>query len=152
MKAKLHTIYLELANAAYAKPLRRVITLPFVLMLIASFALWYIAKLSYTYTTELDVKIKVEGQKIFTTCVVEGVGTHLVGYKIHHGAVNISLSDIKYKLEQQDGEEYVVLDQDMLNKIISVHYSDIKVISVEQAPMVEVNKRISKILAEGSEE
>ena len=31
----------------------------FIMLFVASFTLWYIAKLNYNYTTELDVKIRI---------------------------------------------------------------------------------------------
>lgn len=147
MKAKVNTIITELSNVILTKRVRRLISTPFFLMLAASFILWYIAKLSYTYTTEIDVKIKVIDQKVTTTCVVEGVGTNLVGYKIYSGGViHIALSDIKYKVSTPDDseQEYIELDQEMLNKAISVHYSDIKVVSVEPIEPIEVTNKIKR--------
>lgn len=149
MKVKLETLYLEFKTAAQYKWVRRLLSMPFLLMLFASFVLWYIAKLSYTYTTEIEVKIKVEGQKTYTTCVVEGVGTYLVGYKIHNGgAVHIPLSTTPYTMTtlEDDPNEYILIDQEVVNRAISVHYSDIKVISVEPCEPIEVTKRIKKII------
>ncbi|MFI3289372.1 MAG: hypothetical protein SNH55_01075 [Rikenellaceae bacterium] len=149
MRVKLQTLYSELTNAALLKSVRRFVSLPFMMMLFASLVLWYIAKLSYTYTTEIEVKIKVEDQKIFTSCVVEGVGSNLIGYKIYRGgAINISLEDIKYNIVNLEGDsrDYVVIDPDMLSKAISVHYSDIKVMSVAALPAIEVSERIKRII------
>ncbi len=147
MKAKLNTTILELSNAPLFKRVKKIVSAPFFLMVVASFALWYIAKLGYTYTTEIDVKIKVVDQKITTTCVVEGVGTNLIGYKIYSGgAINISMVDAKYSVETLDDIQYIYLDQEMLNKAISVHYSDIKVISVEPVERIEVSEKIQKAI------
>ena len=44
----------------------------FLALLMASFILWYIAKLSYIYTTEQKVRVDVDGQVFDVTCTVEG--------------------------------------------------------------------------------
>lgn len=43
--------------------LRRYVSAVFLALLVASFILWYIAKLSYTYTTEQHVRVNVDGQE-----------------------------------------------------------------------------------------
>ena len=61
----------------WLKWMHRYVSPVFLALLVASFILWYIAKLSYTYTTEQTVKVSVDGQPFEVTCVVEGVGTNL---------------------------------------------------------------------------
>ena len=61
------------------KRMHRYVSPVFLALLVASFILWYIAKLSYTYTAEQTVKVSVDGQPFEVTCVVEGVGTNLFG-------------------------------------------------------------------------
>ena len=63
--------------------MRRYVSPVFLALLVASFILWYIAKLSYTYTTEQTVRVSVEGQPFEVTCVVEGIGTNLFGYRVY---------------------------------------------------------------------
>ena len=50
--------------------IRRSVSPVFVVLLIASFILWYIAKLSYTYTTDQVMRLNVEGNEFQITCVV----------------------------------------------------------------------------------
>ena len=66
---------------------RRTVSPVFVVLLVASFILWYIAKLSYTYTTDQVMRLNVEGNEFQITCVVEGVGTNLFGYRVYHDKV-----------------------------------------------------------------
>jgi hypothetical protein len=42
--------------------LHRYVSTAFLMMLVASFILWYIAKLSYTYTTEYTVRVNTDGE------------------------------------------------------------------------------------------
>ena len=42
--------------------MHRYVSPVFLALLVASFILWYIAKLSYTYTTEQTVRVSVDGQ------------------------------------------------------------------------------------------
>ncbi len=63
------------------KWMHRYVSPVFLALLVASFILWYIAKLSYIYTTEQVVRVSVDGSRFDVTCVVEGVGTNLFGYR-----------------------------------------------------------------------
>ena len=65
------------------KWMHRYVSPVFLALLVASFILWYIAKLSYTYTTEQVVRVSVDGEPFEVTCVVEGVGTNLFGYRVY---------------------------------------------------------------------
>lgn len=119
--------------------LRHYISPVFLALLVASFILWYIAKLSYTYTTEQVVHVSIEGQEFELTCVVEGVGTNLFGYKAYANKVlRIPLSELKYKRSHEEGhEEKLVLNPQALQSAISVRFSDIKVISVGAVPEID---------------
>ena len=44
------------------KWMHRYVSPVFLALLVASFILWYIAKLSYTYTTEQVVRVSVDGE------------------------------------------------------------------------------------------
>ena len=41
---------------------RRYVSPAFVVMLAVSFTLWYISKLTYTYTTDFNIKVEIDGQ------------------------------------------------------------------------------------------
>lgn len=121
------------------KWLKRYISPVFLAMLVASFILWYIAKLSYTYTTEQVVRINVDGEPLKVTCVVEGVGTNLFGYKAYmNKTLRIPLSELKYHVSREEGhEQQLVIDPESLQHAISVRFSDIKVISIGAVPEID---------------
>ena len=119
-------------------------------LLVASFMLWYIAKLNYTYTTEQVMSVELGDQKFDVQCVVEGLGTNLFKYRYYMDKqLRLSPDKIKYQvidLEARKDEPrvaslssdkvWVELDQQMIREAISVQCSDIKILSVE-TPIIE---------------
>lgn len=110
----------------------------FLAMLVASFILWYIAKLSYTYTTGQDVPINIDGQKFEVTCVIEGLGTNLFGYKVYGNTrIRVPLKELDFTVSEQVGHEgQLIISPQSLQSAIAVHYSDIKVISIGSVPLI----------------
>lgn len=53
------------------KRMHRYVSPVFLALLVASFILWYIAKLNYVYTTEQVVRLNVDGELFDLPCVVE---------------------------------------------------------------------------------
>lgn len=121
------------------KWMHRYVSPVFLALLVASFILWYIAKLSYTYTTEQNVKVNVDGEPFEVACVVEGVGTNLFGYRVYmNKTLRIPLSELKYKRSHEEGHDgKLVLDPQSLQSAISVRISDIKIISIGAVPEID---------------
>lgn len=105
----------------------------FIVLLVASFVLWYLAKLNYTYTTEQTVEVSVDGQKVSVCCIVEGLGTNLLGYRINGDKhLSVPLSELKYsRLSDEELPDYIELDRQSLHDAIATRCSDIKVISIK---------------------
>ncbi len=127
----------------------------FVSLLCASVILWYIVKLEHDYTADYDVSIDVDGERLRVPCVVEGKGATLLGYRAYmHKQIKISLSELKYaveeKIDEQTGEvieSYCIIDPQSLQSAISVRFSDIKVKSmgdVPPLPMPEPSDTVTK--------
>jgi len=123
----------------FLKWLRRSVSPVFLALLVASFILWYIAKLSYTYTTEQVVRVNVDGEPFEVTCVVEGLGTNLFGYQVYmKKRLRIPLSELKWERSREEGhEDKVIIDPQSLQSAISVRFSDIKVISIGTVPEID---------------
>ncbi len=119
--------------------MRRYISPVFLSLLVASFILWYIAKLGYTYTTEQVMRINVDGRKFEVTCVVEGVGTNLFGYRVYmNKTLKVPLTELKFvDLVNEQGQTMLEIDRTSLQNAISVRMSDIKVISIGEVPQIE---------------
>ena len=124
----------------------------FIMLFVASFTLWYIAKLNYNYTTDLDVKIRIGDQHFKVMCVVEGKGTNLFGYVISSSKLNIPLSELEYTVMRevtQIGEApsdkiRLHLQSESLKNAISVRLSDIHIRSVGTIPDIEAHKDFMK--------
>ena len=94
---------LQRAIDSLLKWMHRYVSPVFLALLMASFILWYIAKLSYIYTTEQKVRVDVDGQVFDVTCTVEGVGTNLFGYQVYmNKTLRIPLSALKYKRSREE--------------------------------------------------
>ena len=114
----------------------------FVILLCASFILWYILKLQYTYTTDYSVVVNINGTRLRVPCVVEGKGTNLMGYRVYmQREIAIPLSDLKYTqtqmLDEETGEvrdDVLLIDPQSIQTAISVRVSDIKVVAVGDVP------------------
>ena len=127
-----------------AQRLRKYISPVFLALLAVSFTLWYISKLNYTYTTDFNIKVKVDGERIVVPCVVEGKGTNLFGYGFYTSRrVSIPLSELNYDIVEvpvmtTDGEVVDSLAQEYKVRIspismqdaISVRFSDLKIVSI----------------------
>ena len=130
--------------------LRRYISPVFVMLLLASFSLWYISKLKYNYTTEFDINVNVDGRRFAVPCVVEGQGTNLLGYAIYTSRrIDIPLSELKYKKVREtepavapDAEpktvERLQIQPASLQSAMSVRFSDIKIVSIGTIPEIEI--------------
>lgn len=122
----------------FLRLLHRYVSPIFLVMLVASFILWYIAKLSYTYTTEYTVSINTDGEKYKVVCIFEGVGTNLISYHTSLGkSVKIPLSELKYKKSREEGHEgMLIIDPQSLQHAIAVRFSDVKVSSIGAIPEI----------------
>lgn len=116
--------------------IRRSVSPVFVMLLVASFILWYIAKLSYTYTTDQTMRLNIEGNEFKISCVVEGVGTNLFGYRVYHDKVlRIPLSELRAKISyDEDTYGKLIVDPQSLQNAISVRCTDIKIVSIGDVP------------------
>lgn len=131
---------------AFFRLLRRYVSPVFIAMFVLAFILWYISKLSYTYTTDFKVKVKVDDRRIEVPCVVEGKGTNLVGYGLYASRrINIPLAELTCDTvvvvvpptvegAAADTVRSLKIDQRSLRNAISVRFSDLKIRSVGEVP------------------
>ncbi len=139
----------------WVQKLRKYISPVFMALLAVSFTLWYISKLNYTYTTDFNIKVKVEGQRIVVPCVVEGKGTNLFGYGFYASRrVNIPLSELNHeivaipitskggdKVDSLNTEYKIRISPISMQDAISVRFSDLKIVSVGDFPDLEIEKK-----------
>lgn len=115
---------------------RRYLSPVFLGLLLASFILWYIAKLNHPYTTQLPLTVHVDGERFKVSSVVEGMGTNLFGYRIYvNKRLRIPLVELKYTLSKTR-PDYLKIDSVSLHQALAVRLSDIKIISVGPIPEI----------------
>ncbi len=123
--------------------MRRYISPVYMVLLVASFILWFIAKLNYTYTTEQVIRVNVAGEQFPVTCVVEGIGTNLFGYRVYNDRVlRIPLSELRTACSAEE-ETFgrLVIEPQSLQNAISVRCTDIKIISIGAIPTLDNPQR-----------
>lgn len=123
--------------------MRHYVSPVFLAFLVAAFFLWYIAKLSYTYSTRQEVRVEVDGVPIDVTCVVEGVGTNLFRYGAYmKKTLKVELKDLVYEECHDAGHEGKIrISPKSLQSAIAVHLSDIKILSVDAVPEIDIPEK-----------
>ncbi len=108
----------------------------FLIMLGLSALMWYISKLDYTYTAEVPVVVRFEGENYRISCMAEGTGHQLVAYRLYkRRVVNLDSNEvILTPVPEKDG--YFAVDPVTLQAAISVRNSDIRIISIGSTPEV----------------
>ena len=94
----------------------------------------------YVHTTEQTVRVSVDGQPFEVTCVVEGVGTNLFGYRVYmNKTLRIPLAELKTKRSYEEGHEgKLIIDPQSLQNALAPRFSDIKIISIGDIPEIDV--------------
>ena len=113
----------------------------FFLLLAISFGLWYITKLSYTYTTDIKIPVKIDSTLYSVRCKVEGVGYEILLHKIapRKNIVRISSSSIAVSPSALSPGVYEISSFSLQN-VISTKISDLKIRSVEDPVEIELPK------------
>ena len=81
----------------YVKVTVRRLSNPVFFMLLAlSLCLWYITKLSYVYTTDIQIPVRIDSTLYSVRCNVEGVGYQILKHKIapRRNGVDISSDNV----------------------------------------------------------
>ncbi len=92
------------------------------------------AKLGHAYTTNLPLKLNVDGERFQVECVAEGLGTNLLKYRVtKRGTVRMSISELRYKRLYGEAQDSLLLDSASLQGAISSHLNDVRILSVEGA-------------------
>ena len=118
----------------YVKVTVRRLSNPVFFMLLAlSLCLWYITKLSYVYTTDIQIPVRID-----STLYVEGVGYQILKHKIapRRNGVDISSDNVAVTPSARQAGVYDIAPFTLQN-IISSHISDLKILSVESPVEIE---------------
>ena len=130
---------MERFKAAVAQ-LRRYISPVFVTLFFAAFVLWYITKLGYDYTTDYTVGVDVDGHVFDVECKIHGKGVDLFNVKVLSKQRNIAvpLSELGFEYVEWGN---IRIDPVSLQRALWSRMTDIDVVSVANAPVIEIAER-----------
>ena len=107
----------------------------FLTMLGISFILWYGFKLSYVYTAEVPISVKINGDKYRVRCLVEARGSELWSHRLSlKDNINIALSELAPQIDS--ASKYYIINTTMLSSAIMQRNSSLKVIEVIDSPKI----------------
>ncbi len=106
----------------------------------AAFVLWYITKLGYDYTTDYTVGVDVDGHVFDVECKIHGKGVDLFNVKVLSKQRNIAvpLSELGFEYVEWGN---IRIDPVSLQRALSSRMTDIDVVSVANAPVIEIAER-----------
>ncbi len=120
---------------------RKYVSPVFLLLLGVSFVLWYITKLSYTYTTEIPVSVNVDGYKFKVQCRVEGVGSRLFAHHFYiSDRTKLSFSELEITHSEQNPYIVSISPESLLNAI-AIKHPDIRFISIGPIPELDLSQQ-----------
>ena len=113
----------------------------FVLMLFVSFALWYISKLDYDYTTNIPVRVNLDGYRFKVECTAEGRGSALMAHRFNMvDKTKLSFSRILHAPLAADSCEIVLSPSSLMNAIATT-YPEIRIISIGIVPNIRIDQK-----------
>jgi hypothetical protein len=113
----------------------------FVLMLFVSFALWYISKLDYDYTTNIPVRVNLDGYRFKVECTAEGRGSALMAHRFNMvDKTKLSFSRILHAPLAADSCEIVLSPSSLMNAIATT-YREIRIISIGIVPNIRIDQK-----------
>ena len=122
------------------KELRGYISPTYITMLIAAFVLWYIAKLGDTYTTEHEVSVVVDGERIDVDCVIRGKGTNLIGYTLFSQSdeFEIPSTELSFDMDSVDeaGKRIHHIATISMQQALAARMTGVEIISVGAMPSI----------------
>lgn len=113
----------------------------FMLLLFASFVLWYIIKLDYNYTTYIPVRINLDGYKFKVECTAEGRGSALMAHRFNLvDRTKLTFSRVTHAPLAVDSSEIVLSPSSLMNAIATT-YPDIRIISIGIVPNIKIDQQ-----------
>lgn len=110
----------------------------FLTMLVLAFLMWYALKLSYVYTTEVSVPVRIDGERYRVKCMVEARGTEIWAQRLAIGGrINIPLSDLAPHREG-DNPYYTITNSAMSNAIMQ-RTGSLRVIDILEIPEIAIH-------------
>lgn len=112
----------------------------YVAMLFAAFVLWYIAKLGDNYTTDHEVVVVVDGERLNVDCTIRGKGTNLIGYTLfsHSDEFDIPSTELTFDMDSVDeaGNRTHHIATVSLQQALAARMTGVEIVSVGALPPI----------------
>ena len=122
------------------KQLRSYVSPTYVAMLFAAFVLWYIAKLGDTYTTDHEVVVVVDGERLNVDCVIRGKGTNLIGYTLFSQSdeFEIPSTELTFDMDSVDeeGRRLHHISTVSMQQALAARMTGVDIVSVGALPSI----------------
>lgn len=120
-------------SKTYLKLFARRLSNPvFFIMLLLAIVLWYVTKLSYTYTTQINIPVRIDSTFYSVRCSVEGTGYQLLMHKWapRKNTIYLSTDNVAVAPSAVTAGSYEISSFTLQNAI-STKVSDLKILEVE---------------------
>ena len=122
------------------KQLRSYVSPIYVAMLFAAFVLWYSAKLGDTYTTDHEVVVVVDGERLNVDCVIRGKGTNLIGYTLfsHSDEFEIPSTELTFDMDivDEEGRRLHHIATVSMQQALAARMTGVDIVSVGALPSI----------------
>lgn len=110
----------------------------FFALVLLSLILWYVIKLGHTYTTTINIPVRIDSTYYAVRCNVEGVGYNILVHKMapRRNIVKLSSDNVAVTPSTITPGAYEVSSFSLQN-MISTKISDLKILSVESPVEIE---------------
>ena len=120
--------------------MRSYVSPTYVAMLFAAFVLWYIAKLGDTYTTDHEVVVVVDGERLNVDCVIRGKGTNLIGYTLFSQSdeFEIPSTELTFDMDSVDeeGRRLHHISTVSMQQALAARMTGVDIVSVGALPSI----------------
>ena len=140
---RLTTMLMSAMSKLYAylkKTVRKYSSPVFLLLVILSTVLWYVTKLSHTYTATIPVAVAIGDNRFKVDCVVEGTGYRLFAHKyFFNKELKLDLNRLEVTPSVAGKNLYVISPYSLQNQI-SKQKEDVRILSVGMLPEITLMK------------
>lgn len=119
--------------------IRKIVSPAFLVVLLISFSMWFLTKLSHDYTAEIPVRVEIDGTRFKVTCTARGSGYRLMSHRIfRQSKLSLRPNDIALAPSLSQPGYYVISPNSLLHAV-NMAKSDIEIIAVGDIPEIRFN-------------
>ncbi len=117
------------------KVVQQALSPAFLIILLGSFLLWYMTKLSHDYNNvEMPLNVRIDGQRYRVTAVVNGRGSVLMAQRLAlKGKINLKMDELTAR-KSKENPDALTITPASLQRAIDAKTSEIKVTQIVDAP------------------